>query len=103
MEDFRTVARLADVPENELRGVEVDGRRIVLAHVDGTVYALEDRCSHEEFALSEGELNGDQVTCILHGARFDLATGAPRALPAVKGVPTYEVRVEGDEIQVKLD
>ena len=96
MGDFRTVARLADVPENEMRGVEVDGKKIVLAHVGGTVYALEDRCS-------DGELVGDQVTCILHGARFDLATGAPRALPAVKNVPTYQVRVEGDEIQVKLD
>lgn len=103
MGDFHTVARLADVPENELRGVEVEGKRIVLARVDGTVYALEDRCSHEEFALSEGELTGNEVTCILHGARFDLATGAPRALPAVKPVPTYECRIEGDEIQIKLD
>ena len=103
MSEFRTVARLADVPENAMRGVEVDGKRLVLAHVDGTVYALEDRCSHEEFALSEGELTGAEVTCILHGARFDLATGAPRALPAVKAVPTYECRIEGDEIQVKLD
>ncbi|MEJ2313161.1 MAG: non-heme iron oxygenase ferredoxin subunit [Gemmatimonadales bacterium] len=103
MGEFRTVAQVADVPENALRGVEIDGKKIVLAHVDGTVYALEDRCSHEEFALSEGELTGNEVTCILHGARFDLASGAPRALPAVKNVPTYECRVEGDEIQVKLD
>ncbi len=102
MSEFQTVALLADVPENELRGVEVSGKRIVLANRNGVIYALEDRCSHEEFPLSSGELTGAQITCALRGARFDLASGAPRALPAVKGVPTYEVRVEGEEIQLKL-
>lgn len=103
MSDFVTVARLEEVPENELRAVSVDGRKLVLANRRGTIYALEDRCSHEEFPLSEGEVTGDQVTCILHGARFDLATGAPKALPAVMPVKTYECRVEGEKIQVKLD
>lgn len=103
MSDFVTVARLEDVPENELRGVRVDGRRIVLANRGGRIFALEDRCSHEEFPLSEGELTGDQVTCILHGARFDLETGAAKALPAVVPVKTYECRVEDGEIQVRLD
>lgn len=103
MSDFVTVARLEDVPENELRAVRVDGRRIVLANRGGRIFALEDRCSHEEFPLSEGELTGDQVTCILHGARFDLETGAAKALPAVVPVKTYECRIEGEEIQVRLD
>lgn len=102
MSDFVPVARLKDVPENELRGVTVDGHRIVLANRGGKIYALEDQCSHEEYPLSEGELTGDEVTCMLHGARFDLATGAPKALPAVMPVKTYECRVEGEEIQVKL-
>lgn len=103
MSEFRSVARLEDIPENGLAGVEVDGRKIVLARKDGTVYALEDRCSHEEFPLSAGEVTGDQITCCLHGARFDLATGAAKALPAVRPVPTYEVRVEDDEVRVRLD
>lgn len=103
MADFIRVAQLAEVPEGGLRGVRVDGRRIVLANRGGTIYALEDRCSHEEFPLSEGELTGEEITCMLHGARFDLATGAPRALPAVLPVKVYECRVEGDEIQVRFD
>ncbi|MEJ2547513.1 MAG: non-heme iron oxygenase ferredoxin subunit [Gemmatimonadota bacterium] len=98
-----TVARISEVPENGLVPVEVDGVKIVLANSRGTVHALHDECSHEEFPLSDGEVVGDQVTCLLHGARFDLRTGAAKALPAVKPVKIYECRVEGDEIQVRLD
>lgn len=102
MSDFRAVARVEDVPDGTLKSVEIDGTKIVLANSGGRIYALQDRCSHEEYPLSAGELSNGQVTCVLHGARFDLATGAPRALPAVRPVRTYEVRVvEGEEIQVR--
>ncbi|MDP2470031.1 MAG: non-heme iron oxygenase ferredoxin subunit [Candidatus Palauibacterales bacterium] len=102
MSDFRTVARLEDVPPGTLVPVELDGEKIVLAHVGERVYALHDQCSHEEYPLSSGELVGDQVTCVLHGARFDLETGTPRALPAVRPVKTYQARVEGEEVQVRI-
>lgn len=102
MSEFTTVASLADVPENGLKTVQVDGSNLVLVRRDGRVYALEDRCSHEEFPLSAGEVTGDQITCALHGARFDLASGTPKSLPAVLPVRTFECRVEGDEVQVRL-
>lgn len=102
MSGFRAVARLEDVPAGTMLSVELDGEKIVLAHVGDRVFALHDQCSHEEFPLSSGELVGEQVTCVLHGARFDLKTGAPRALPAVRPVRTYEARVEGEEIQVRV-
>ena len=72
MSGFVTVARLSDVPENSLLPVEANGVKLVLAHAGGRVHALHDECSHEEFPLSDGELDGGQVTCLLHGARFDL-------------------------------
>jgi len=100
---FVTVARMSDVPENTLLPIVANGVKLVLAHAGGQVHALHDQCSHEEFPLSDGELDGNQVTCLLHGARFDLETGAARALPAVKPVRVYECRVAGDEIQVNLD
>ncbi len=103
MSDFIAVAKLDEVPESGLHPVQVDGRQIVLANRGGRIFALEDRCSHEEFPLSAGEVTGDQVTCALHGARFDLETGAAKALPAVMPVKTYDCRVEGDEVQVRLD
>jgi 3-phenylpropionate/trans-cinnamate dioxygenase ferredoxin subunit len=99
---FVAVARPEDLPEGGLLAVEVEGVKVVLARVGDRVHALHDRCSHEEFPLSDGEIVGNQVTCLLHGARFDLETGAPRALPAVRPVPVFECRVEDGEIQVKL-
>jgi len=100
--EFVSVAKLEDVPENALVGVVAGDQAVVLVNREGTIYALEDRCSHEEFPLSSGDLAGGEITCVLHGARFDIETGLPRALPAVLPVRTYEVRVEGDDIQVKL-
>lgn len=103
MSEYRTVARLDELPSGQMLQVELEGEKILLAHVGDRVFALHDECTHEEFPLSSGELVGGQVTCTLHGARFDLETGAPRALPAVRPVKTYEARVEGEEVQVRID
>lgn len=102
MSEFQTVARLEDVPDNGLHPVELDGVSIVLANSEGEILALRDQCSHEEFPLSDGELVNGLVECVLHGARFDLRTGAAKALPAVRPVETYECRVLDGEIQVRL-
>jgi 3-phenylpropionate/trans-cinnamate dioxygenase ferredoxin subunit len=103
MGDFRTVAKLEEVPDGSMIQIELEGEKIVLANAGGRVFALHDQCSHEEFPLSSGELADGQVTCVLHGARFDLESGTPRALPAVRPVRTYETRVEGAEIQIRVD
>ncbi|MGH7540723.1 MAG: Rieske (2Fe-2S) protein [Gemmatimonadota bacterium] len=103
MSDFVTVARVGDIPEAGLLGVSVNGREICLVRSQGKIYALEDRCSHEEFPLSNGDVTDGEITCALHGARFDLSSGTPRALPAVTSVRTYEVRVEGEDVQVKVE
>jgi 3-phenylpropionate/trans-cinnamate dioxygenase ferredoxin component len=102
MSEFRTVARLEDMPESGLHSVELDGVSIVLANSEGAIFALHDQCSHEEYPLSDGELVNGQVECMLHGARFDLRTGTAKALPAVRPVKSYECRVRDGEIQVRL-
>ena len=102
MSDFMVVAKLDEIPDNGLKTVQVEGRDLVLVRRDGRVFALEDRCSHEEFPLSAGEVTGDQITCALHGARFDIESGAAKGLPAILPVCTFECRVEGDEVQVKI-
>lgn len=103
MSRFVTVARVDDVPENGTCGVMAEDLAIALIRSGGEVYALENCCSHEEFPLSEGEVEAGEITCLLHGARFDLATGQPRALPAVMPVRRFDVRIDGDDIQVDLD
>lgn len=96
------MARLEDVPEKALVPVELDGVKIVLANSEGEILALHDKCSHEEFPLSDGEIVNGQVECMLHGARFDLRTGVAKALPAVRPVKSYECRVEDGAIQIRL-
>lgn len=97
--------RVADEGEcavGELLGVMAEGVPVVLANVDGTLYALHDVCSHEEYPLSDGELDGDEVVCIYHGARFDACTGARKTLPAVLPVKSYPVEVREGEIHVDV-
>ena len=100
--EFVFAARLEEVPEGGLHPVEIDGTKIVLAESGGEIFALYDECSHEEFPLSEGEVVDGQVECILHGARFDLRSGKPKALPAVRPVRAYECRIEDGEIRVRV-
>jgi 3-phenylpropionate/trans-cinnamate dioxygenase ferredoxin subunit len=100
--EFQTVAQLEDVPENALVPVELDGFSIVLANSEGEILALHNQCSHEEYPLSDGEIVNGQVECLLHGARFDLRSGAAKALPAVRPVKSYECRVENGAIQIRL-
>jgi 3-phenylpropionate/trans-cinnamate dioxygenase ferredoxin subunit len=99
------VAALGELPKRGLTGVEVEGESIVLVTTgDGAVYALQDRCSHEDYPLSDGELiSGDRLECIYHGAKFDPASGRAVALPAIRPVKTYDVKVEGDTVLVDLE
>jgi len=75
---------------------------VCVARSKGKLYALRDVCSHAEIALSEGEVEDGTIECWLHGSRFELATGRPTGLPANRPVPTYAVKVEGDDILVSL-
>jgi nitrite reductase/ring-hydroxylating ferredoxin subunit len=126
------VADVNDVPVGKMKHIEVGEKEILLANLDGKVYALCDRCSHMNAPLSEGTLNGKVVTCAAHGARFDVTTGnkvaEPMALDPSKfpeplpdslqkmfarsaeimsnvktyNQPTYETKVEGNRVKVRM-
>lgn len=83
--------------------VEVEGRRIALFYVDGGYYAIDDVCTHRGGPLSEGSLSGDEVTCPIHGAQFNVKTGEVTAAPAQQGVKTFPVRVTGDDVEVGIE
>jgi len=102
MGEWTRVADAGSVPAGQLRGFTVKMQPIVLANVDGDLYALEDQCSHQEFPLSDGELNGSDLMCIHHGAHFDACTGKNKSLPAVRPVKSYPVEVRDDGIFVEL-
>ncbi len=94
---------LSDLPENGALRVELDGTPICIARSGGEVFAISDICSHADVSLSEGDVEDGQIECWLHGSKFDLRTGAPTGLPAIKPVATYPVTVEGDDVLVKLE
>ena len=103
MADWIRVASVGDVPVGTLKGIDANGTAIVLANVDGAICALRDQCSHEEFPLSDGELDVGDIVCAYHGARFDACTGARKALPAVLPVRSFPVDVRDGEIYVEVD
>ncbi len=97
---FVTVARVGEIAEGTCRIVRLDDVPVAVFHVDGRYWAIEDVCTHDGGPLAEGVLKGCEVECPRHGARFDIRTGAALSAPAFTPVPTYEVRVQGDDIQV---
>ena len=102
MADWIRVASAAECPVGQLAAVMAGDLPIVLANVDGTICALEDQCSHEAYPLSDGELDGEEVVCMYHGARFDACTGARRALPAVLPVRSFPVEVRDGDVYVDI-
>lgn len=80
----------------------VEGVQICLVKAEGEVFAINDLCSHADVSLSEGDVDGCSIECWLHGSRFDLRTGKPLGPPATKAVPTYAVRIDGDQVLVDV-
>jgi len=99
---FVSVAKVSEVPDPGKLLVEVDERLIVLAHVEGKFYAIDDVCTHDGGPLGEGELDGFTIACPRHGAKFDVRDGRALTMPATKPTGAYAVKLEGDQVFVDL-
>ncbi len=92
-----------DTPERgTLAAFDVDGKRIAVVNLEGTLYAFDDLCPHRQCSLGEGGLEGTVVTCPCHGSQFDVTTGERLRGPAVRGVRAFAVRVEADALRVEI-
>jgi nitrite reductase/ring-hydroxylating ferredoxin subunit len=100
-DDFVAVAKTADLPPGQMKWVGVNRERVLIANVDGAVYAIRDVCGHKWAPLSRGTLKGHIVECPLHFAQYDVRTGKLIDGPVAADVSTYEVRIDGDTIYVK--
>ena len=101
MSDFVTVAHVGDVPEGQGRTFRVGDDYVAVFRVGGEYYALDDFCPHMGASLGASDLHGEMVVCNRHMWAFRLADGTSPDVPTLRAV-TFEVRVEGDEIQVRL-
>lgn len=99
---FVKVATTEEMADQPAKCIEVGGEKIALLNVGGAFYALSDTCTHRGGPLSEGEVEGAEVTCPWHGAKFDLRTGAVSGPPARTGVKSYPVKVTGSDIEIEL-
>ncbi|MBI3320565.1 MAG: non-heme iron oxygenase ferredoxin subunit [Candidatus Omnitrophica bacterium] len=99
---FFAVATLTDVPVGGIKCIEVQGTPVALCNVEGRIFAVGNVCTHDAGPLSGGTLEDYALECPRHGARFDVRSGKVLCLPAAVPIPTYEVKVEGDEVKVKV-
>ena len=97
---FVKVADLSEVSPGEMKNVEVGDNQVLLANVGGTIYACDNLCTHAFAPLAEGDLDGEQVECPLHGSVFNVATGEVIDPPAVESLRVFQVRIEGQDILV---
>lgn len=105
MSEFVPACRVGDVAVNRAKRVTVEGVTVAIVHADEGFFAVNDRCSHADVSLADGEIDGCAIECWLHGSAFDLRTGVPLSLPAIEPVPTYALRVvgEGEDAIVEID
>ena len=130
-DQFIDIAKVDEIPAGKMKHVEVNGKEIVIANVNGKFYALDDRCGHMNASLSMGNLTGGVVTCPFHGAKFNVTSGKKIAEPVLTpsqemeplpkmwqkylehagqlmshiktyDQPVYEVKVEGTKVKVKI-
>jgi 3-phenylpropionate/trans-cinnamate dioxygenase ferredoxin component len=102
--DVVRLCALEELDRGTARRFDVGAHRIALVRIDDEVFAIGDRCSHEDYSLSEGEVLTEEceIECWKHGSTFDLRTGEPQTLPATSPVPVYDVRIEDGDVMVEL-
>ncbi len=104
MHEFQAVAKTSELVDPSSMLIEVDDRLLVLIHAAGHFYALDDVCTHDGGPLSDGPIDAEAKTiaCPRHGAQFNVETGSAETMPATKATVAHEVKVEGDQIFVRL-
>ena len=100
MADFQKVAQVDEIAPGESKLCTVGGQKIVVANIDGEFCAYFDECTHDGGPLSEGELEGDVVTCPWHFSKFNVRTGEIVESPAEEEIPVFEVKVEDGAVHV---
>lgn len=101
---FKKIGKIIEIPAGTAKVYEIGDRNVAICNVDGKFFAVDDICSHDEgsLAFDQDELDGYEIECPRHGARFDVRSGEVTALPAVIPIDTFNVRIEDDDILVEI-
>ena len=103
MSEFKKVADLAELSEDQVKGVKVGNKEVALYLIDGQVYATDDLCTHEFCVISENyALHGEEVECTCHGSHYEIRTGKNTVPPTAEPLPIYKTKVENGEVFVEV-
>ena len=98
--DFYEIAAIEDLQSGERLIVQIDDQEVLVFNIAGEIFAIGNVCSHDGNPLDDGEVRDYEITCVRHGARFDLRTGEVRSLPAVIGIPAFPARIVDGKIEI---
>ena len=97
---FVKVADVGELSPGDMKVVEVGEEQVLVVNVDGNIYACDDICSHAYASLSEGDINGEEIECPLHGSAFNVVTGEVLTPPADENIRVFQVRIDGGDVLV---
>ena len=97
---FIKVAQVSELKTGEMMAVTIGDDQVLLTNIDGNFHAIDDVCSHAYACLSDGDIDGEEVECPLHGGSFNAMTGAPMHPPAEEPLRVFRIKIEGDDIFV---
>lgn len=103
MNDWQKICQRSEIPSGDWKQIDVDGTTAVVYNVDGKFFAVEDICTHDGAVLSGCPLEGNEIVCPRHGARFSVISGEALSPPAFESIATFPVKVEGESIYVRDD
>ena len=103
MAEFVRVCKISDLPDPGKEVFELGDRFVLVCHVDGRFYAIDDCCTHDDGPLGEGTLEGFTIACPRHGAKFDVRDGQVLSMPATQSTTAYEVQVAEGDVYVKIE
>lgn len=95
---FIKVAQASELRPGEMMAVTIGDDQVLLSNIDGSFHAIDDVCSHAYACLSDGDINGEEAECPLHGGSFNAITGVPMSPPAEEPLRVFQVKIEGDDI-----
>ena len=99
---FVRVADVSEIPPGGMKAVKVGAQEVLLVNVDGIIHACDNWCNHQHYRLSAGGIvDGEEVSCDLHGSKFNVVTGDPTNPPAIQPLKVFEVRLDGSDILVR--
>ena len=100
---FVRVCGVEEIPEGKFKSFEINFTPIVVVHTGDGFFCLADECTHDSEPIRTGFLKRNELICSRHGARFDVRDGSVTRAPAIVPLDTYEVKIEGSDIFVKVD